>query len=115
MYRFAAILLAMCFLAHGTGMLEYLHNLEHAREDAEEDAKILAAGQPVEHHHHDETNCEVHAQLHMALFFTSWTPVLVFLGLFVAFLTLLAVPVVSHRSPRRIHCRGPPLHLIAAL
>jgi hypothetical protein len=57
----------------------------------------------------------VHAQLHLALFFTSWTPLLIFFGLFVAFLSLLAVALVSHHAPLRIDCRGPPLLPCVAL
>jgi len=36
------------------------------------------------------------------------TPLLVQLGLFVAFLTLLATPVTRLRLPARIDCRGSP-------
>lgn len=106
--RTPAILLLLCFAALGTGAAEYLHNLQHAAEDRREDAVALSLGQPIEHHHHDETNCDTHAQLHIALFITNWVPLLVFLGLFVAFLTLLDTPLIPRRQPVRIDCRGPP-------
>jgi hypothetical protein len=106
--RFSAILLAFCYLALGTGGLEYAHNLQHAAEDAKVDAIATAAGAPVEHHQHDETNCDVHAQLHLALFLTSWVPTLICLGLFVAFLTLILTPLIPRLVPVRIDCRGPP-------
>jgi hypothetical protein len=107
--KLASILLLACFLALGTGTLEYLHNLQHAEQDAREDAAAKASGQPVDEHHHDDSNCQVHAQLHMP--FTGgagWLPILVFLGLFVAFLTLLDTPLIPRLTPARIDCRGPP-------
>ena len=59
----------ICYLALGTGALEYVHNLQHAAEDAREDALHIACGKPVEHHEHDDGNCEIHQQLHLAFFF----------------------------------------------
>ena len=109
MRRVAAILLLICFAALGTGTLEYLHNLQHAREDAVEAAAAKAAGLPEKSQPaHDETNCDVHAQLHVPLMAAAWVPVLVLLGLFVAFLTQLApVPPVLELTTR-LACRGPP-------
>lgn len=115
MRRVAAILLSVAFLALGTGALEYLHNLDHKREDAQR-ATATAAGvsQAGSHSHHDhaplhtDTNCETHAQLHMPTLSMGWVPLLVCLGLFVAFLTLLASEPVSHRPLLRLDCRGPP-------
>jgi hypothetical protein len=106
--KLASILLLICFFSIGTGALEYIHNLAHAAEDAREDAQAKAAGIPVEQHHHDESNCEVHAQLHMPLIVSGWVPILVCLGLFVAFLTLLETPLIPRLLPQRIDCRGPP-------
>ena len=57
---------------------------------------------------HDESNCPVHAQLHLPFIAGGWVPLLVCLGLFVAFLTLLPASLVSHRPPLRPDCRGPP-------
>jgi hypothetical protein len=93
----------------GTGALEYVHNLQHAAEDAREDAIAQASSNPGGHQHqHDETNCGVHAQLHTALFMTHWVPLLICLGLFVAFLSLLDAPLIGRLLPARIDCRGPP-------
>jgi hypothetical protein len=89
--------------------MEYVHNLQHEAEDAIEDAKLKASGQPVEQHHHDESNCHVHAQLHLQCVPGGWVPVLVVLGLWVAFLTLLDQPLIPRAMPVRIDCRGPPV------
>jgi len=108
--RVAAILLMLVFLALGTGALESLHNHVHALEDAAEAAAAKAAGKPVDlPHEHNENNCDVHAQLHLPLVTAAWVPLLVLLGAFVAFLTLLAPPPISRRPPLRIDCRGPPI------
>ena len=105
-----AYLLALLFLAIGTGALEYVHNLQHAAEDAREDALLVASSHSMgtPEHHHDETNCAVHAQLHMPISIVGWVPLLVSLGLFVAFLSLLTPPLVSCPVRLRIACRGPP-------
>ena len=108
MYRFASFFLVLCFLGLGSGGMEYVHNLQHDAEDAIEDAKARAAGLPAEQHHHDESNCHVHAQLHLGLVSTGWVPFLVALGLLVAFLTLRDQPLIPRAMPVRIDCRGPP-------
>lgn len=38
-----------------------------------------------------------------------WTPLLVYLGLFIAFLTLLAERPAAVRLLTRLDCRGPPI------
>jgi hypothetical protein len=106
--RLGAILLIGCFLGIGSGVLEYVHDLVHDMEDAQQDAICVRLGIPVQPHHHDESNCEVHAQLHMPLLMAGWTPLLICLGLFVAFLTLLDTPLIPRLVPARIDCRGPP-------
>jgi hypothetical protein len=109
MNRVAAVILAIGFLMLGTGTMEYLHNLEHAREDAAEAAIANATGQPVqEAPHHDENNCPVHAQLHMPALPVAWVPLLILLGVFVAFLTMLAPQLAPQPAFVRIDCRGPP-------
>ena len=95
---FAAILIAL-FLALATGAMEYLHNREHAREDAR-------LGTPDQHH--DENNCAVHAQLHAPALSSGWVPLLVCIGLFVAFLSELTDQPTAHRPITRLVCRGPP-------
>jgi hypothetical protein len=107
--RYASILLLLCFVGLGTGALEWMHNLEHRLEDAREDRVAQSTGRPISSHHHDESNCDVHAQLHMPILNVGWVPLLVFLGLFVAFLSLLATPLIPRPLPARIDCRGPPI------
>ena len=99
MQRLAGAILIALFLALGSGALEYAHNLEHAREDA----RVKAPEKQ-----HDESNCVFHAQLHAPLLAAAWVPLLVCLGLFVAFLTLLAEQPIPHRPITRLDCRGPP-------
>ncbi len=108
--RLPAILLLLCFAALGSGVMEYLHNREHAEEDAAQIAAARAAGLPdsPDKPVHDDSNCAVHAQLHLPVISAGWVPLLVLLGLFIAFLTLLAQPLLSQRTPLRIACRGPP-------
>ena len=109
MRRFAAIALLLCFAALGTGTVEYLHNQQHAREDAAAAVAAKAAGLPEPSHStHDETNCEFHAQLHLPLIAGGWTPLLILLGLFVAFLTLVAPVMPVRIVPSCLVCRGPP-------
>jgi hypothetical protein len=107
--QFASILLVCVFAALASGLVERLHNHVHAMEDALEAAEAKAAGLPVDDHPvHDESNCGIHAQMHMPMTDSGYVPLLVMVGLFVAFLTLLAPRVHSHRIPVRIDCRGPP-------
>jgi hypothetical protein len=107
--RIAAILLLFVFLGLGTGVLQYLHQLQHAAEDARYNALAKAAGLPPVHQNHDESNCEFCAQLHIPLMLAGWTPILICLGLLVAFLTLIDLPLVALAVPARIDCRGPPV------
>lgn len=114
MNRFAANLLVVCFLALGTGALQFVHELGHLLEDREENAAALAAAVanhavPPAHEHHDEDNCQICAQLHLTYISGGWTPVLVCLGLFVAFLSLLDTPLIPRLLPLRLDCRGPPI------
>jgi hypothetical protein len=109
LYRWASFVLLLCFLGLGSGGLEYAHNLQHDAEDAIEDAKAKASGLPVERHHHDESNCHVHAQLHLGCIPVGWVPVLISLGLWVSFLTLMDRPLIPRAMPVRIDCRGPPV------
>jgi hypothetical protein len=111
MRRFVAILLLFSFVALGTGTLEYLHNLQHQHEDAAQAAAARTAGLPdaPDHRSHDDSNCEFHSRLHLALMTWAWVPLLVLLGLFVAFLTPLAPVPPAQQPPSRLSCRGPPL------
>jgi hypothetical protein len=107
--RVASILLMLAFLALGSGGLEHLHNLDHQYDDARQHA---ALGKDADSSHplplHSDNNCKTHAQLHLPVFAAAWTPLLICLGLFVAFLTLLTAAPLSYRPLMRLDCRGPP-------
>ncbi|HEY7088402.1 MAG TPA: hypothetical protein VH518_09960 [Tepidisphaeraceae bacterium] len=90
------------FLSLGTGAVEYLHNAQHAREDAQRSRQDPPA--PA----HDESNCPVHAQLHQPLIVAPAVVLLICAGIFVAFISQLAPAFHSLRIPSRIDCRGPP-------
>ena len=109
MRRAVSIILLLMFLGLASGAMEFMHNLRHAREDAaaartQDDRQKHDSPAPV----HDESNCFVHAQLHLPTLSVAWVPLLVFLGVYVAFLTEIAQPLVSHRAFFRLDCRGPP-------
>jgi hypothetical protein len=126
LHRLAPILLAISFTLLGSGTLEHVHNLDHAARDAAAanegpegpghacDAAHGHAHDADGNHHpgvpgHDESNCDIHAQLQAPLLAARWVPLLVCLGLFVAFLTLLSPRLTPQRVPLRTDCRGPPI------
>jgi hypothetical protein len=102
-----ATLLALCFAALSSGALEHLHNAAHAREDAAMPARG-GPDSPTPAPPHNDSNCPTHAQLHLPLLAAGWVPLLICLGLFVAFLTLLAPALPAGHAPARLDCRGPP-------
>jgi len=101
--RLAAIILLAGFVALGSGALEQLHLRQHLLEHAK--AKASPADQP----DRSENDCEFCVQLHAPVLSGGWVPILVCLGLLVAFLTLLAPAMAPQRVALRIDCRGPPL------
>lgn len=106
MRRLPAILLLVAFAALGSGLLEDLHQRTHVMQHAAAaKAGTDAAGQD----RGDGDGCELCAQLHLPLVSGGWVPVLVCLGVFVAFLTQLAPQWASQRVMLRIDCRGPPV------
>lgn len=106
----AAIALVLCYLCLGSGALEYWHNAQHAAEDAKLAALAREAGRPLDHLPlHTDFNCPEHARIHLPLLSGGWVPVLVFLGLFVAFLTTVRPHLVAQRVIGRVDCRGPPV------
>jgi hypothetical protein len=108
--RIAALILVLCYLCLGSGTLEYWHNAQHAAEDARMAALSSESGAPLDHLPlHNDFNCPIHARLHLPLISAGWIPTLVFLGLFVAFLTTLGPRLAAQRVIGRIDCRGPPL------
>jgi hypothetical protein len=107
MRSWTAILLICWFMALGSGAAGYLHDLQHRWEDA----ATTPTGQlpPSPTPHHDDTNCWMHSQLHQPLAAEVGVVLLVCLGLFVAFLTLLTPSLVPQQAYFRIDCRGPPI------
>ena len=99
MRRFATILLIALFAALGSGAMLHVHN---------DDAAAHAA-------HHDEENCLVHALLGGPMLAEGVTPLLVCLGLFVAFLTMLASQPALRKVLTRLDCRGPPARLLISV
>ena len=110
MRQAAATLLVLCYLGLGSGVIEHWHNAHHAAEDARTLAAAREAGNPLDHLPlHDDSNCPFHAQLHLSFISAGWTPVLICLGVFVAFLSLLERTIARQRVVIRIPCRGPPV------
>ena len=105
MHRIAAISLVLCFAAIGSGTMEHWHNAQHAAEDAKASA---ASHSDSDRPFHDDFNCAFHTQLHLPAMPAAWVPLLICLGLFVAFISLLLPPLVPQRSAAPISCRGPP-------
>jgi hypothetical protein len=106
MKRASAILLLCAFAALASGALEYLHNAQHQAHHDHAAAHGLDAPPPA--HHHDDSNCDLHRRLHMPAVAAQWVPLLIFLGLFVAFLTLLSPRLAPQRALVSVACRGPP-------
>jgi hypothetical protein len=113
-FRVAALILVVAFLALGTGAVAHVHNLVHAMQDSTAHAEgheHHATAEQVPYHppdHHDDTNCATHAQLSLPLLGAQWVSLLVLLGIFVAFLTCLTAVPVAHQPLLRLDCRGPP-------
>jgi hypothetical protein len=110
--RLPAILLLIAFAALGSGLLEDLHLRTHLRERATKAvAAALTASPSADQSAHDPDDaaaCELCAHLHLPRVSTGWVPVLVCLGLFVAFLTQLTPRLDAQRVIFRPDCRGPP-------
>ena len=112
MRRFGASLLILAFAAIGSGLLLHVHNLAHAAEHAHAvDGHHHEHGDG--HHEHptpiDTRTCDLHGKLTAPVLAGGYTPVLIALGLFVAFLTQLSPAWVSAFAYRRLDCRGPPV------
>jgi hypothetical protein len=105
--RFSAIILCLFFLSLGSGLLERFHVLIHEAQDALLDQ--TQGNDTPQPHHHDEDQCSIAVQLHMPLLSVGWVPLLISLGLLIAFLTQLPVHRPDWRFPASIDCRGPPL------
>ena len=108
MRRIVAIFLIGYVLALTSGALARVHDAAHAMADqlATASASHDDPAPPV--HDHDESNCFLHAQLKLPMAPAGYVPLLVSLGLLVAFLTELPQSVERPRVAHRIDCRGPP-------
>jgi hypothetical protein len=108
--RWAAILLLLVYAGLGSGALEFVHNAQHLAEDAREIVRAFDAGAQAPHAPvHDDSNCPVHSRLHTSSLAVASVPLLICLGLFVAFLTLMAPSIRAQRVLFDISCRGPPV------
>ena len=112
MRRVAAFLALLAVAGLGSGVLDYLHQLDHQRQAALWAAAIAkAAGghhRPVVPPLHDQSHCPICATLQAPLSDTAAAPLIILLAL----LALAAAPrpVVIHvaRLALPIICRGPP-------
>jgi hypothetical protein len=95
--RVAAIALLLTFALMGSGALDFAHREVHALQHA--DKRM---------HGDDENDCPICFALHAPILSGGFVPLLVCLGLFVAFLTLTAPTMTAQTSPIRLTCRGPP-------
>lgn len=91
-----------------SGLMGYLHHhLEH-----EQGARLQTPGkswsQAPSEPGHDESRCAICMALHAPVLSAGYTPVLVLLGLFVAFLTQLPRSFTSVRLLLTLESRGPP-------
>ena len=107
MRRLPALVLLLAVAALGSGALRYVHEMEHAARGA--------------HHQHEEpanpshgdtdgnANCFLHAKLNLPMLGGGYVAVLICVGMFVAFLTSPAVPVLCRRPVLLLDSRGPPV------
>jgi hypothetical protein len=102
--RLPAILLLIGFAALGSGLLEDLHLRTHVMERA----AVGHAGADSTAPHDRDDGCALCANLHLPRIGGGYVPLLVCVGLFVAFRTLLAPQLASQFVADRIDCRGPP-------
>jgi hypothetical protein len=109
MRRLASILLLLCFATLGTGLAQYWHEQQHEREDRIHLSLALLAGKhlPVHGADHD-SDCPICMQLHVPHLPATWTPILLLLGLLLAFLQPLLSRPLAQPATIHIDCRGPP-------
>lgn len=127
MRRFPAILLLFVVTTVGSGAARYVHEIAHAHATRAEvtHGHLRGHGHHNGHDHHapapgdepapaphDESNCRIHALLKLPMLGSGFVPILVCLGVFVAYLTMLPVAVRSRRPLLRLDSRGPPAAFI---
>jgi len=107
--RITAAILVLAYLALGSGAVERWHNAQHAAEDAQLIAAARESGAPVPQlPFHNDVNCVTHSQIHLSGLAVAWVPLLILLGIFVAFLTQLPVQIPAIERHFALACRGPP-------
>ena len=108
--RLAGIFVIACTLILSSGALSRVHDAAHAIEDQHAvEASHEGSSSPSTPAQHDETNCFLHAQLlSTSIAPAGIVPILVLLGVFVAFLTLIPQSIERRFVAHRIDCRGPP-------
>lgn len=107
--RVTAAILVLAYLALGSGAVERWHNAQHAAEDARVLAAARESGAPLpQTPFHNDVNCVTHAQIHLSGLAVAWVPLLILLGLFVAFLSQLPVQLPAADRLFVLACRGPP-------
>jgi ABC-type nickel/cobalt efflux system permease component RcnA len=105
--KLASIVLLLVFASIGSGALQYAHLLDHLHHDHEADQ--TTSNQPAHHHEdHDESHCAICGVLHMPTVSAGYVPILISLGILVAFLTEIAAVSSGYRLLAWIDCRGPP-------
>jgi hypothetical protein len=105
------VLLVMSLMASGT--LQFLHELDHEREDAAADARLDGAPtspQPAKSqpHPHSHDDCGLCFQFRAPALAGSWTVLMLDSGEWVRYVSMLAISQRSQTSPMRPPCRGPP-------
>lgn len=108
MRRIAAILLLASFAAMSSGLMGYLHHHFEYEQQARSQSLARSWSQPPDEPGHDESTCTICMTLHAPVMSAGYTPTLIFLGLFVAFLTQLPRSFTSVRVPLTLDSRGPP-------
>ena len=119
--RSASLFLALLFIALGSGAIEYVHNRAHVIADSLEDraamfnllrshhiAGVADVRIPIGHHH-DDSNCATHAQLHLPIIGGQVIAGLVCLGLLIAQLAPHSNGLFEQLLSTHHDCRGPPL------
>lgn len=101
MRRATGIFVLLAFAALASGGARYVHELHaHHHDAAHHESEPTPS--------HDESHCLIHALLKLPMLGGGFVPLLAFVGLFVAFLSLMPTPVRSRRPILRLDCRGPP-------
>jgi len=107
--RIASIVLLAVFAATGSGLLHFLHLQDHLSEHRRTAPRAASSLTLPSEADHDENACSICLTLQLQFWGTGSAPLLMFLGLALAFLSLISPPLLEDQTTSaRIHCRGPP-------